>query len=106
MKKDLFEVPKNHRGITNLKYYVLKKHPFDSAWKNLGMSIYLLYFRYSVEMGVAVLTYPEAILMNFLLCYFIFALFNKGSRIFYQAVIFLLRIFYTYYQVYHSRCAV
>lgn len=88
----------------NLPKFLITPQKLDrSVFKNFFLLIYLLYFRYTVEFGISVLTYPEAIAVNTILGFLLFSIVNQGSRFIFNAVIFLYKlarvVWWAYYHV-------
>lgn len=82
------------------KYLTTAKRPKNSPLKSFFLMIYLLYFRYTVELGISVLTYPEALIVNSLLGFLIFSVVNQGSRFIFNVFIWtwkLIKVFYWAY---------
>ena len=60
------------------KMLLFKKKPTDSIMKNFGLIIYLLYYRYKVELGISVLTPTESFIVNIIILFFVFSIWNQG----------------------------
>lgn len=66
-----------------------KKRFEPSPIKHFYMLIYLLYFRYKVEFGITLMTYPEAIVTNMIVGFLVFSTINLGSRFLFSSLVWL-----------------
>ena len=81
----------NNEGDYVGLYLRMRRVASNSPVRNFVLIIYLLYFRYTVEFGISLLSYPEAFITNVILCIFFFSMVNQGSRLVFNIVLFLIR---------------
>lgn len=69
-----------------------KKKLKPSPIKHFYILIYFLYFRYKVEFGITLMTYPEAVITNTMLGFLVFSVINLGSRFVFNSFVRLWHI--------------
>lgn len=73
-------------------YFKSGRRPVNSPLRNFFLIVYLLYYRYTVEFGISVMTFAEAAVVNTLAVLIIFSSINQGSRLIFYSCKWLIRL--------------
>lgn len=83
--------------------FLFDRSKCKNALYNQICAIYLLYYRYSVEIGVAVMSWPEAICVNFLMFLFVVGLIRYLFIFFSYYLVKFIVILFEFYKFYNSK---
>lgn len=70
---------------------IKRRRAENSPVKHFMMLIYILYLRYSSEFGITLMTWPEAVIVNTIFAFLLFAVINQGSRLIFDSIVFMIR---------------
>lgn len=77
------ELPKFIRFIMDwenrAKMLIMRRTPSKSIITNFFLIIYLLYYRYTIEFGVSIMTFPEALVCNTAIAFLAYAIIVQAT---------------------------
>lgn len=85
---------------TSAKLMLMKRPPSKFAIKNFFLVVYLLYYRYTVEFGISMMTFTETAIVNAVVAFLIYAVWKQGVSLLFHTLKFLWRVFKCAYWVY------
>ncbi len=85
-----------------LKLLLLNKNPTKSTYKNFLLIIYLLYYRYSVEIGISGCSITEVIILNTIFLFLFISIYRITYNFIFTSVKNKIKMTIKIYKIYKN----